>query len=155
VQGTVSVLDTDLTRRRQVVNAFLAAACAGDFDSLLAVLDPDVVIRADRGTLRVIRGAGAVAEGALAFSRRAESARLALVNGTPGIVSRLPDGRPLAVMGFRVTHEKIVEIDILADPARLVQLDLTVLDDSEWLGALALREPRIGTRQGKIVMITR
>jgi RNA polymerase sigma-70 factor, ECF subfamily len=86
---------------------------------LLAVLDPGVVIRADRGTLRVVRGARAVAEGALTFSRFAEFARPALVNGAPGIVSWLPGGQSLAVMGFTVTRGKIVEIDALADPGRL------------------------------------
>jgi RNA polymerase sigma-70 factor, ECF subfamily len=76
----------------------------------------------------MIGGARAVAEGALAFSRMAESARLALVNGTPGIVGWAPGGRPMAV-GLTVTGGKIVEIDILADPARLAQLDLTVVED--------------------------
>jgi hypothetical protein len=134
VQGSVSVPDADLTRQREVVDAFRAAARAGDFDALLAVLDPDVVIRADRGAVRVaastvIHGARAVAEGALAFSRFAESARPALVNGAPGIVSWLAGGRPFAVMGFTVLRGKIVEIDILADPERLRRLDLTVLED--------------------------
>jgi RNA polymerase sigma factor (sigma-70 family) len=132
VQGSVSIPDADLSRRREVVDAFLAAAHAGDFDALLAVLDPDVVLRADRGavppgTSKILRGARAVADRALTFSRFAEVARPALVNGAPGIVSWLPGGRPLAVMGFTVRSGKIVEIDILADPARLRQLDLGVL----------------------------
>jgi RNA polymerase sigma-70 factor, ECF subfamily len=102
--------------------------------ALLAVLDPDVVLRADRGALapiisREIRGARAVAGGALTFSRFAEFASRALVNGAPGIVSWLAGGRPFAVMGFTVRSGKIVEIDILADPARLRQLDLAVLHD--------------------------
>ena len=113
----------------QFVEAFLAAARAGDFHALLAVLDPDVVLRADPGTLRTVRGARAVVEGALTFSRLAQSARLALVNGAPGIVGWLPNGRPMAVMGFTVTGGKIVEIDILADPARLGQLDLSELEN--------------------------
>jgi RNA polymerase sigma factor (sigma-70 family) len=134
VQGSVTVPDADLTRQREVVDAFLAAARTGDLDALLAVLDPDVVIRADRGAVgvggsTVVRGARAVAEGALTFSRLAESARPALVNGAPGIVSWLAGGRPFAVMGFTVTRGKIVEIDILADPARLRRLDLTVHED--------------------------
>ena len=134
VQRSVAVPDADLTRQRKVVDAFLAAARAGDFDALLAVLDPDVVLRADRGavppgTLRVVRSARAVAEGALTFSRLGKFARPALVNGSPGIVSWLPDGRPLAVMGFTVRSGKIVEINILADPARLSQLDLAILED--------------------------
>ena len=124
VQGSTAIPDGDLPRQRAVVDAFLAAARAGDFDALLAVLDPDVVIRADRGTLTVIRGARAVAEGALTFSRLAESAHVALVNGTPGIVSRGASGRPLAVMGFTVARGRIVEIDVLADPVRLGHLDL-------------------------------
>jgi RNA polymerase sigma-70 factor, ECF subfamily len=129
VQGSTSVPDADVARQREVVEAFLAAARAGDFDALLAVLNPDVVLKADPGTLRVVRGARAVTEGALTFSRLAQSARLALVNGAPGIVGWLPDGRPMAVMGFTVSGGKIVEIDILADPARLRQLDLTSLED--------------------------
>jgi RNA polymerase sigma-70 factor (ECF subfamily) len=129
VQGSTSVPDADVARQREVVEAFLAAARAGDFDALLAVLDPDVVLHADTGTLRVTRGARAVSEGALRYSRLAQSAQLTLVNGAPGIVGWLPDGRPMAVMGFTVTGGKIVEIDILADPARLRQLDLTVLED--------------------------
>jgi ketosteroid isomerase-like protein len=129
VRGAATVPDADLSRQRAVVDAFLAAARCGDFDALLAVLDPDVVLRADRGGVpagasRVVRGARAVAEGALSFSWRARFARPALVNGAAGIVARAADGRPFAVMGFTVTRGKIVEIDILADPARLRQLDL-------------------------------
>jgi RNA polymerase sigma-70 factor (ECF subfamily) len=126
VQGSTSIPDAGIARQREVVEAFMAAARAGDFDALLAVLDPDVVLRADTGALRVVRGAGAVSERALTFSRLSQSARLALVNGAPGIVAWLPDGRPMAVMGFTVTGGKIVEIDILADHARLRQLDLVL-----------------------------
>jgi RNA polymerase sigma-70 factor (ECF subfamily) len=129
VQGSASIPEVDTARQRELVEAFLAAARVGDFDALLAVLDPDVVLKADQGALRVVRGARAVTEGALAFSRFAQSARLALVNGVPGIVARLPDGRLMAVMGFSVTGGRIVEIDILADPARLRLLDLGVLED--------------------------
>jgi RNA polymerase sigma factor (sigma-70 family) len=129
VQASAFVPDADRSRPREVVEAFLAAARAGDFEGLVAVLDPDVVLRADRGTLHVVRGARAVSEGALTFSRVAQIVRLALVNGAPGIVSWLRSGQPLAVMGFTVTAGKIVEIDILADPARLRRLDLTVLED--------------------------
>jgi RNA polymerase sigma factor (sigma-70 family) len=129
VQGSTSVPDTSAARQREVIEAFLAAARTGDFEALLAVLDPDVVLRADPGTLRVVRGARAVAEGALTFSRLAQSARLALVNGMPGIISWLPDGRPQAVMGFTVRAGRIVEIDILADPSRLRQLDFTQVKD--------------------------
>jgi RNA polymerase sigma-70 factor (ECF subfamily) len=128
VQGA-AVPDADLHSQRVLVDAFLAAARAGDLDGLLAVLDSDVVLRADPGVLRVVRGARAVTEGALIFARLAESVRPAIVNGAPGIVSWLPGGRPLAVMGFTVTLGKIVEIDILADPVRLGQIDLKVLED--------------------------
>jgi DNA-directed RNA polymerase specialized sigma24 family protein len=128
VQGSVAVPDGDLARQREVVDAFLAAGRTGDFDALLAVLDPDVVLRADRGTLTVVHGARAVAEGALTFARLAEFARPALVNGSPGIAVWLPGGQPMAILGFTITRGKIVEIDILADPARLRHLDLTRLE---------------------------
>ena len=131
VQRAATVPDADLTRQREVVDAFLAAAHGGDFDALLAALDPDIVLRTDRGAVppgasREVRGASAVAEQAFTFSR----SRLALfiqpvlVNGAAGIVSWLPDGRPFSVMGFTVRRGKIVEIDVLTDPARLRQLDL-------------------------------
>jgi RNA polymerase sigma factor (sigma-70 family) len=133
VQGAATVPDTDLSRQRAVVNAFLTAARGGDFDALLAVLDPDVVVRADRGAVPAgasaeVRGAPDVAEQALTFSAFARFARPALVNGAAGLVAA-PGGRPFSVMGFTITGGKIVEIDILADPARLRQLDLAVLDD--------------------------
>jgi RNA polymerase sigma factor (sigma-70 family) len=134
VRGAAPAPDADLTRQREVVDAFLAAARDGDFDALLAVLDPDVVVRADRGAVppgasREVRGAKAVAEQALTFSRLVESAQPVLVNRAAGIVSWLPGGRPFSVMGFTVRRGKIVEIDVLADPARLGQLGLPVLDD--------------------------
>ena len=136
VQGAAPVPDTDLARQREVVDAFLAASRARDFDALLAVLDPDVVRRADIGAVRAgfsreVRGAAAVAQQALTFSKFARSARTrpALVNGVAGVVSWSPDGQPFAVMGFTVRGGKIVEIDVLADPERLGRLDLAVLDD--------------------------
>ena len=136
VRGAAPVPAADLARQRGVVDAFLAAARGGDFDALLAVLDPDVVRRADIGAVRAglsreVRGAQAVAEQALTFWRFARSARTqpALVNGAAGAVLWSPDGQPLAVMGCTIRHGKIVEIDILADPARLRQLDLALLDD--------------------------
>jgi RNA polymerase sigma-70 factor (ECF subfamily) len=134
VRGARTVPDADLGRQREVVDAFLAAARSGDFDALLAVLDPDVVLHADRGALpagasREIRGAAAVATGALSYARRLASfARPALVNGTAGLVVAV-QGRPFAVLGFTVTHGKIVEIDILADPVRLSQLDLAIQNE--------------------------
>jgi RNA polymerase sigma-70 factor (ECF subfamily) len=93
-------------------------------------LDPDVVLRADRGpgASREIRGARALAEQAATFSRLPESVQPVLVNGAAGIVSWLPGGQPFSVMGFTVRRGKIVEIDVLGDPARLRQLDLTILE---------------------------
>jgi ketosteroid isomerase-like protein len=133
VQATATVPDADLTRQRAVVDAFLAAARDGDFDALLAVLDPDVLVRADRGAVpsgasREARGAPAVAEQALSYSWLARFAQPALVNGAAGVIVAR-GGRPFSVMGFTITGGKIVEIDILADPQRLRQLDLAVLDD--------------------------
>ncbi|GDY29000.1 sigma-70 family RNA polymerase sigma factor [Gandjariella thermophila] len=123
-----AVPDPDISRQRGVVDAFLTASRDGDFDALLAVLDPHVTLRADVGAepaagSRVVSGAESVAEQALAFAWRAEFARPALVNGAAGILVAHQD-RPLAVMAFTVTGGKIVEIDILADPARLRRLDL-------------------------------
>jgi RNA polymerase sigma factor (sigma-70 family) len=134
VKGAAPVPDPDLARQRAVVDAFLAAARGGDFDALVAVLDPDVVLRADYGGVpsgvsRVVRGARAVAEGALTFARLGRFARPALVNGAAGVIARVPDGRLVAVMGFTVRQGMIVEIDILADPDRLRKLDLAVLHD--------------------------
>jgi RNA polymerase sigma factor (sigma-70 family) len=131
VRGATPMPDVDLARQREVVDAFLAAARKNDFEALLAVLDPDVVLRADRGALpagasRVVRGARPVAESALKFWRVAGFARPALVNGAAGIVAFAPDGRPFSVVGFTVRLGKIVEIDVLADPARLCQLDLGI-----------------------------
>jgi ketosteroid isomerase-like protein len=135
VQGAAPVPDADLARQRKVVDAFFAAARDGDFDALLALLDPDVVVRVDAGAVpagawRRVRGAAAVAEQVRAtggFTRLARFVRPALVNGTAGLVVA-PHGRPVAVMGFTITGGKIVEIDVLADPARLRRLDLAVLD---------------------------
>ena len=133
VQAAAPVPDADLARQRSVVDAFFAAARRGDFDALVAVLDPDVMLRADRGAApvspaRVVRGAPAVARQALTFARLALFVRPALVNGTAGVVVA-SGGRPFSVMGFTVRDGKIVEIDVLADPARLRQLDLALLDD--------------------------
>jgi RNA polymerase sigma factor (sigma-70 family) len=127
--------DADLGRQRRVVDAFIAAARGGDFEGLLAVLDPDVVLRADRGAppsaaLVEIRGARAVAEQALAYARRyGPSVQRALVNGAPAVVARGPNGRPASVLGFTVAGGRIVEIDILGDPDRLARLDFAALDD--------------------------
>jgi RNA polymerase sigma factor (sigma-70 family) len=123
--------DADLPRQRELVDAFLAAAREGDFDALVAVLDPDVVLRVDRGAAgdgeqSEVRGAPAVAERTLTFARLARFARPAVVNGAAGFVVT-PRDRPVTVAGFTVSGGKIVEIDLLADPERLKGLDLTVL----------------------------
>jgi RNA polymerase sigma factor (sigma-70 family) len=129
VRHAATLPDADLARQRAVVDAFLAATNDGDFDALLAVLDPDVVLRADRaaapaGAPTQIRGARAVANKARTFSRRrARFAHPALVNGAAGLVVTV-QGRPLAVMGFTVSGGRITEIDVIADPGRLRGLDL-------------------------------
>ena len=129
VRGAATDPDADLSRQREVVDAFLAASRDGDFDALLALLDPDVVLRADAaavhaGATAEVRGATAVAG---TFSGRARTAQPALVGGAAGAVWA-PGGRPRVVFGFTIRGGKIVEIDMLADPARLSQLDLVVLD---------------------------
>ena len=119
VRGAVPEADADPATQRTIVDAFLAAARDGDFDALVALLDPDVVIRVDRGALsRVTHGAEEVARQAVTFARLAALARPALVNGTPGFVVAGPD-RVLAVAGFTVARGVITEIDLLADPDRL------------------------------------
>ena len=128
VRAQAPVPDPDPARQRSVVDAFFAAARRGDFDALVAVLDPDIVLREDGGTERpdvsaVIRGASAVAGRALTFSRLSPYVRPILVNGAAGVVVA-PGGRPFAVMAFTVTDGKIVEIDVLADPQRLSEIDL-------------------------------
>ncbi|HEX5504659.1 MAG TPA: sigma-70 family RNA polymerase sigma factor [Thermomicrobiales bacterium] len=134
VRGAAPAPDPDLARQRDVVDAFFAAARDGDFAALVAVLDPEVVLRADGGVAAprqtvVIRGARAVAAQATGYTRLAPFVRPALVNGAAGIVVAA-SGRALSVMGFTVARGKIVAIDVLADPARLAALDLTALDDA-------------------------
>ncbi len=131
VQGAATAPDADRTRQRAVVDAFLTAARGGDFNALLALLDPDVVLRDDRAVMRTgvpreVRGVLAVAKRAAKGGARA--ARPALVNGAVGVVVA-PRGRLLMVLIFTISGEKIVAIDAVADPARLRQLDLAVLDD--------------------------
>jgi RNA polymerase sigma factor (sigma-70 family) len=128
------VPDTDLDGQWEVVDAFIAAAREGDFERLIAALDPDVVLRTDGGVARpgldrVVHGAEAVATQALTFRRFAGSSRKALVNGVPGGVAWAPDGRPFAVISCTVREGRIVEMDVLADPDRLRQLDLTPIAD--------------------------
>jgi RNA polymerase sigma-70 factor (ECF subfamily) len=129
VQGAPTVPDTGLARQREVVDAFFAAARAGDFEALVAVLDPDVVLRSDGGTARpaasrILNGAEAVAGGALTYARAALALHPVLVNGTAGVVVGAP-GRVFSVMAFTVADGRIVAIDALADPDRLARLDLS------------------------------
>jgi RNA polymerase sigma-70 factor (ECF subfamily) len=128
VRGAAPSPDVDLRQQRKVVDAFFAAVRGGDFDALFAVLDPDIAVRSDHGTLREIRGARAAAEGALMFSHLAQWVQPVLVNGIAGVVSRLPDGQVFSVMSFTVKNNRIAEIDIVRDPDRLPKLDLTSLD---------------------------
>jgi RNA polymerase sigma-70 factor (ECF subfamily) len=118
--------------QRRVVDAFMAAAREGNFERLVAVLDPDIVLRADGGALagasRLVRGAQAVAAQAATFSKLGLSSQFVLVNGNIGLVSRRADGRLFAVLGFTIAGGKVVEIDILADPERLSRLDLSAID---------------------------
>jgi RNA polymerase sigma-70 factor (ECF subfamily) len=130
VHGATTVPDADPTRQRRVVDAFLAASRNGDFDALLALLDPDVMLRADSaavqaGASKEIHGAPAVAT---TFAGRARAARPALVNGAAGAVWA-PGGRPRVVFDFTMSDGKIVAIELFADPERLRQLDLALLDD--------------------------
>jgi RNA polymerase sigma-70 factor, ECF subfamily len=133
VRAAAPAPDADPGRQREVVDAFFAAARDGDFDALVAVLDPDIVVRADAGATpagpsRPIRGAHAVARGVLTSWRLDRLTRPALINGAAGVVA-FEHGRPVAVAGFTVRHGKIAAIDVLADPERLLRLDLTVLND--------------------------
>jgi RNA polymerase sigma-70 factor (ECF subfamily) len=132
VQGQAPAPDPDLARQREVVDAFFAASRNGDFEALVAVLDPDVVLRSDGGTARprlnlVLRGAPAVAGQAFTAGRLSPFVRPALINGAAGVVVAAP-GRLMFVMAFTVTGGKIVAIDVLADPDRLQAIDLSVLD---------------------------
>jgi ketosteroid isomerase-like protein len=133
VQGGSPVGDADPDEQRRVVDAFIAAAREGNFDALVALLDPDIVLRADSGptlpgaTLEV-RGAAEVASRALVYARLQLLNRPVLVNGMPGMMA-FRDGQPFSVGAVTVRGGRIVEMDILADPERLRQLDLTVLDE--------------------------
>ena len=131
VQGAPAP-DVDLDGQWVVVDAFLAAARDGDFERLLAVLDPEVVLHSDGGEARpslttLVRGAQTVAEHAMGFRQFAETATRVLVNGVPGGVAWAPDGSPFSVVALTVAGGRIVAIDILADPDRLGELDLTVV----------------------------
>jgi RNA polymerase sigma factor (sigma-70 family) len=132
VQGQAPAPDPDVERQREVVDAFFAASRAGDFEALVAVLDPDVVLRSDGGRARpgmtfTLRGAQAVGGQAFASGRLSPFLRRALVNGAPGAVVAM-HGRAQFVMAFTVAGGRIIAIDVLADPYRLRDLDLTALD---------------------------
>ena len=134
VQGQAPTSELDLRKQRRVVDAFLAAVQHGDFEALVEVLDPEIVLRADggaaKGMSRFVRGAQAVMSQAAAFSKLGLSNQVVLVNGNIGVVSRLPDGRVLSVIAFTVADGKVVEMDILADPERLSRLDLSAVAES-------------------------
>ena len=132
VQGAEPPPDADLPRQREVVDAFFAAARGGDFDALIAVLDPDVVLRSDGGAKRpiataVVRGAENVASRAMTFAMPRTELRPVRVNGEAGVVV-VANGRVLSVMGFTVRNGRIIAIEALADPERLVDLDLSAID---------------------------
>lgn len=123
--------EPDRKEQRRVADAFLDAARRGDFEELLTLLDPDIVLRADGGALagasRVVRGAPAVLEQAERFSRGLTS-EVVLVNGHVGFLSRRADGRPFSVVGLTIADGRIVRMDILADPERIGRLDLPALE---------------------------
>ncbi|MER5527956.1 sigma-70 family RNA polymerase sigma factor [Streptomyces sp. NPDC002677] len=134
VQGAAPSADPDLGRQRKALEAFLAASRGGDFEALVAVLHPDVVLRVDSGALvrgaaasKVLRGARSVAEGAFTFRQFSVWSRLVLINGTVGVVT-MPEGRPLSLMAVTVVDGRITEMYILADPDRLELLDLPALE---------------------------
>jgi RNA polymerase sigma-70 factor (ECF subfamily) len=132
VQGEHTVSDTDISTQREVIDAFLAASREGDFEALLDVLDPDIVLRSDAGAaapgaLREVRGAEAVAGRARSYARLDLEMRHAIVNGAAGMVA-LRDGEPFSVAAVTVRNRRIVAMDFVADPERLAGLDLTVLD---------------------------
>jgi RNA polymerase sigma factor (sigma-70 family) len=131
VKGRDAVPEADVARQRRIVNAFLAASRGGDFEALVALLDPDVVLRADAtagptAAPVVLRGARVVANGAFAASGRARYTQPARVNGSVGLVMA-PRGRLILVLAFTFSGEMITDIDVIADPDRLGQLDLAVL----------------------------
>src|SRR5258706_2294265 len=129
VQGASTHPLIDQTRQRRVVDAFLAASRGGDFDALLALLDPDVVLRADAEAVQMGSPAEVLgaAEVASTFSGRARAAQPALVNGSPGLVWA-PGGKPRVVFAFRIVRGKILQIEMLADPSRIDELDLSILE---------------------------
>jgi RNA polymerase sigma-70 factor (ECF subfamily) len=132
VRGAEPTPDADLSAQWEVVEAFIAAARGGDFDALVAVLDPDIVLRSDGGAAaglsQYVRGAKAVAGQAMMWARVDLTMRRALINGAAGIVTYL-HGQPFAICAVTVKNGRLAEIDFLADPERIGQIDLTVLSD--------------------------
>ena len=131
VQSKAPSSDRDLREQRRVVDAFLAAVRDGNFEQLVAVLDPDIVLRADGGSMtsasRIVRGAKAVAGQAVGFSKLV-STQLVLVNGNVGLLARRPDGQVYSVIGFTIANGRIAEMNILADPDRLSRLDFSAIE---------------------------
>src|SRR5262245_55980902 len=131
VRGAAAVGESELARQRWLVDAFLAASRSGDFNALVGLLDPDIVLRADRSPAGVpiqIQGASLVARQALAFTHNARFAQAALVNGVVGVIVA-PQGRLSVVLGFKIRDARIAEFDVITDPARLRRLDLAVLGE--------------------------
>jgi len=131
VRGAAAVPEAELARQRRVVDAFLAASRSGDFNAPVALLDPDIVLSADRSPAGVpiqIRGASAVAKQALAHSHNARFARPALVNGVVGVIVAA-HGRLSVVLGLKMRDASIAELHVMTDPAHLRQLDLAVLSE--------------------------
>lgn len=131
VQSKAPGPDRDLREQRRVVDAFLAAVRDGDFNGLVAVLDPDIVLRVDGGAVvtasRIVRGARVVGAQAAGFSKLVAN-QIVLVNGNIGFVARSPDGRLFSVIGLTIANGRIAEMNILADPDRLASLDLSAID---------------------------
>lgn len=132
VQGVDPASSTSRREQREVVDAFLGALRNGDFEGLVSVLDPDVIVRIDEasarpGAAREIRGARNWAQGAIAFSQATRFAEPALINGNPGAVFA-PRGKLSRVLSFTIAERKIVQVDIIGDPARLRDLDLAILE---------------------------
>ncbi|MCR8631558.1 sigma-70 family RNA polymerase sigma factor [Paenibacillus radicis (ex Xue et al. 2023)] len=127
VQGVRTAPEADLASHRKLINAFLAAAHAGDFDTLVAALDPEVVLRDDRQSAasRVTRGAISLAK---QVSGRVQASQPALVNGSVGVIVA-PRGKLLYILKYTIKNEKITEIDLISDPERIRQLDLAILGD--------------------------
>ncbi|MFI5607837.1 sigma-70 family RNA polymerase sigma factor [Amycolatopsis sp. NPDC051903] len=126
VRGNPAGSETDLARKREVVDAFLAASRGGDFAALVALLDPDAVLRADGEIPTLVRGARNIATGASRFARRAAYSRPALVGGRPGIIAA-PRGRLQVAMAFTIEHGRITEVDIITEPDRLADLAIGAL----------------------------